>query len=226
MTIEDQIRDEELQYDINRVAAKTSALSSGKINKYEYLTGEEILPSNQQQIIEKAKFTDSPLGKAFEIQTKTTEDQGEKQIKAIQGKRPIKLIKKFTCDINDRPMVLMEKEIYNKLTGESFGNINNLDKKVDTDKLLFRYKDNAADQDFSRFDNALDLTDKIKAGKISLTVAKDEQARLKSDMGEIKSVEKKHLLRERREARANIENLYKARKAAMYLQLDIKQKKS
>ena len=66
MTIKDQIRDENLQYDINREAAKISALSSGKIDKFEYLTGEEILPSNQQQITEQAKFTYSPLGKAFE----------------------------------------------------------------------------------------------------------------------------------------------------------------
>ena len=65
MTINDQIRDEKLQYDINREAAKISALSSGKIDKYEYLTGEEILPSNQKQIIEQAKFTYSPLGKAY-----------------------------------------------------------------------------------------------------------------------------------------------------------------
>ena len=47
MTLEDQIRDEKLQYDINREARKISALSSGKIYKYEYLNGEEILPSNQ-----------------------------------------------------------------------------------------------------------------------------------------------------------------------------------
>ena len=75
MTIEDQISNGKLQYDINREAAKISALSSGKIDKYEYLTGEEILPSNQQQIIEQAKFTYSPLGKAFEKQT--SEDQGK-----------------------------------------------------------------------------------------------------------------------------------------------------
>ena len=47
MTINDQIKDEKLQYDINREAAKISALSSGKINKYEYLIGEKIFPSNQ-----------------------------------------------------------------------------------------------------------------------------------------------------------------------------------
>ena len=57
MAIDDKITDEKLQYDINRKAAKTSALSSDKIDKYEYLTGEEILPFNQQQIIEQAKFT-------------------------------------------------------------------------------------------------------------------------------------------------------------------------
>ena len=90
MTIDDQIRDEKLQYDINREAAKISALSSGKINKYEYLTGEEILSSYQKQIIEQAKFTYSSLGKAFEKQIETIEDQGERQIKTIQNQGEIK----------------------------------------------------------------------------------------------------------------------------------------
>ena len=70
MTIEDQIKDEKLQYDIDREAAKISTLSSGKLDIYEYLTGEEILPSNQQQIIQQAKFTYSPLGKAIENKEK------------------------------------------------------------------------------------------------------------------------------------------------------------
>ena len=70
MTIEDKIKDEKLQYNIDREAAKILALSSGKIDKYEYLTVEEILSSNQQQIIEQAKFAYSPLGNAFEKQTK------------------------------------------------------------------------------------------------------------------------------------------------------------
>ena len=49
-----------------------------KLYKYEYLTGEDILPSNQQQIIEQTKFTYSPLGKGFDKQIKTIEDQGKK----------------------------------------------------------------------------------------------------------------------------------------------------
>ena len=74
MPIDDQIEDEKLQYDINRKTAKMSALSWGKTGKSEYLTGEEILPSNQKQVKEQAKFTYSPLGKAFEKQAKPIED--------------------------------------------------------------------------------------------------------------------------------------------------------
>ena len=74
MTITDPIKDETLQYNVNREAAKISALSSGKLHKYEYLTGEDILPSNQQQIIEQTKFTYSLLGKAFDKQIKIIED--------------------------------------------------------------------------------------------------------------------------------------------------------
>ena len=64
MTLDDKIKDEKLQYNINRETTKISTLSSGKIDKHEYLTGEEILPSNQRQTIEQA-----PLGKDFENQT-------------------------------------------------------------------------------------------------------------------------------------------------------------
>ena len=79
MTIDDKIRNEKLKNDINREVAKISALLSGKIDKYECLTGEEILPSNQRKIIEQAKFPYSPLGKAFEKQT-------EKQVGAIKSR--------------------------------------------------------------------------------------------------------------------------------------------
>ena len=65
MTINDQIKDEKLQCNINGEAAKISVLSSGKLHKYEYLTGEDILPSTQKQIIEQTQFTYSPLGNAF-----------------------------------------------------------------------------------------------------------------------------------------------------------------
>ena len=80
MTNDDKTKYEKVQYNINREVAKIPALSSGKIDKYEYLTGEKILPSDQSRIIEQAKFTNSPLVKTFEI-----------QIKAIENKEKAKL---------------------------------------------------------------------------------------------------------------------------------------
>ena len=138
------------------------------------------------------------MGKAFEKQTKTIKDQGEKQIKAIQDKRPIKPMEKFTHGIKDSPIVLKEKEIHKKLKEKRFENINNLDKSVDTNKVVFKYKGNTADEDFSKFDNALDLINKIRDGEIILSEAKDEQAKLKSSMVEIKKVQKRHLSKESR----------------------------
>ena len=85
MATDDQIKDEKLKYDINSEAAKISTLSSDKIDKYEYLTGKDILPSNQKKIIKQAKFIHSPLGrKAFEKQTKTLEDQRKKEVDALK----------------------------------------------------------------------------------------------------------------------------------------------
>ena len=81
------IRDEKLQFDINREAEKISALSFVKIAKYEYLTSEEVVPPDQSEVMEQAKFTYSPLRQALEKQIKTIEDQGENQIKAIKVNR-------------------------------------------------------------------------------------------------------------------------------------------
>ena len=84
MIIDYKTKDEKLQWNINREAAKISALTSGKIDKYEYLTSKEILPSDQSGIIEPAKFIYSPLGKVFEKQIKTIEHQEIKQVEALK----------------------------------------------------------------------------------------------------------------------------------------------
>ena len=119
MTIDDQIKDEKIQYDITREAAKISTLPSGKIDKHEYLTGEETLPSNQNQIIEQAEFTCSPLEKVFEKQTKTIEDQEKNQTSTIKdhGKQTIESNEVAKNDFNiDKSGVSHEKqkEIFNR----------------------------------------------------------------------------------------------------------------
>ena len=77
MKIDDKIKGEKLQYDINKEAAKISIISSGKIDKYEYLTGEKILPSDQRRVVEQAKLIYSPIEKALEKQT-------QKQVDALK----------------------------------------------------------------------------------------------------------------------------------------------
>ena len=77
-----------MQYKINRRAAKILTLSSGKIDKYEYVTGEEILPSDQRQIIKQAKFAYSPLGEA-------SEKRKEKQVDVIKFLGPSGKLKRI-----------------------------------------------------------------------------------------------------------------------------------
>ena len=88
MTTDDKIIDGKMQYYINRETAKISALSSGKIDKYEYVTGEEVLSPDPSRIIKQAKFIYSPLSKAFEKQIKTNEEQGKKRVKASEVLKP------------------------------------------------------------------------------------------------------------------------------------------
>ena len=211
MTINDQIRDEKLQYDINRETAKISALSSGKIHKYEYLTGEDILPSNQQQIIEQAKFTYSPLGKAFEKQIKTIEDQGQKQkIKAIRDQGQVKTVAKYSYD-DDTPFISKQKEIFNELADERLEKTTDLDKKVNSNDLIYRYKGKTADAKFDEFDNALDIVNKRGDSKTDLAYVKNNQHKFKSYLGQIQKGKKS---KDQKNTLYNIEMLYKTRSEA------------
>ena len=127
MTIEDQIGDEKLQYGNNKEAAKISALSSGKIDKYEYLTGEEILPSNQQQIIEEAKFTYPPLGKAFE---KRTKEQAIKDLNISDKANELKQIE-----------VIFPQNVLNDLISNKLKKIIELQSSIELDKLDYKNYD-------------------------------------------------------------------------------------
>ena len=126
MAIGDKIGDEKLQYDINREAAKISALSSGKIDKYEYLTGEEVLCSNQKQIIEQATFTYSPLGKVLEKQTRIIVEQGREQNETIEvhGKQLLK-----SSSEKESLLLLKQKEIFSEFPNERINKIQDLSKQ-------------------------------------------------------------------------------------------------
>ena len=122
--------------------AKISALSSGKIDKYEYLTGEEILLSDQIRVIE-AKFTYSPFGKALEKQTNTIENQDKKQIKEIEdhGNQLVESNELIKKDFNiDRDSIPLEeqKKIFNKLVEENSSEFRNLEKIINPDNLIYK----------------------------------------------------------------------------------------
>ena len=117
---------EKLQYDINREAAKISALSSGKIDKYEYLMGKEVLPSNKKQMIkqmiEQAKFTYSPLGKAFEKQT-------EKQV-----------LKVYFDKTNELKQIesIFPQNMVNKMVSDELKTIIDWQNSIELNKLYFK----------------------------------------------------------------------------------------
>ena len=112
------------------------------------------------------------MAKAFEKQIKTIEDQGERQIKAIQNQGEIKTIKKYAYSDKDSPLISKQKEIFSELVDKKLEKTTELDKKVNSDNLIYRYKGRTAGTKFDKFDKALDLIDKKREGKISLTDVK------------------------------------------------------
>ena len=133
-----------------------------KIHKYEYLTGEDILPSNKQQITEQAKFTYSPLGKAFEKQIKTIEDQGEKQVKALNTLKSDN--NKLT--IED---VIPKSVFANDEAKEEFNKIKEIEKNVDREKLF--YKSDKNTYNFKNFHTIRTFGKDIYEGKITFEKA-------------------------------------------------------
>ena len=203
MTIDNQIRDKKLQCNINREAAKISVLSSGKICKDEYFTGEDILPSNQQQIIEQAKFTYSPLGKAFEKQIKTIEDQGQKQVDALKDLKP----KAIEGESNDKSKVSV---IFNDLINERNKVMNELYDSADYNNLKFKYVDSEKNKDVSFYEHmsSKQLLNKIKSSQIKLSEAKNKQNEFLNKLNNIK-IGRKNI--EQQKVIINLENFYKSR---------------
>ena len=212
MTIKDQIKDEKLQYDINREAAKISSLSSGKIDKYEYLTGEEILPSNQQQIIQQAKFAYSPLGKALEKQIKTIEDQGKKQVKAIQDNKQSVNININKDDYKDKVLLSKEREIFKDIYNKRLDKIEEMNNEIDYDDLDYVVLRNDIEYNFSIEKDPISLLNAIKKGEMSLEEAKNTQ---NNYLHYLNSIRKGHKNPVQKKTLSNIKNHFNARESAI-----------
>ena len=103
----------------------------------------------------------------------------------------VKKIKKYTCVDKDSPLISKQKEIFTKLVDERHDDITKLDEKVNHDDLIYRYNGKTPDENFNPYDNALNLIDKIKNGKIELANVKNDQVKFTSNLMEIKKGSKK-----------------------------------
>ena len=172
MTINNQIKDEKFQYNINREAAKISALSSGKFHKYVYLTGEDILSSNQQQITEQTKFTYSPLGKAFDKQIKTIEDQGKKQVDALEKLKTKEEIKPIEGTPNNQSRARI---IFNELISKRKGLMNRLYDNANYNNLKFENVGPTKDVSFYEYMDSKEFFNAIRDNKIWFSKANNKQ---------------------------------------------------
>ena len=153
------------------------------------------------------------MGKAFEKQIKTVEHQGESQIKAVQDQGQAKTIRKYAYDGEDTLLISKQKEIFDELADERIKKVTELDKKVNYNDWINKYKGNIKDAEFNQFDNAFSFLDKIRDGKISLTDAKNDQEDFGRNLREIeKTNTKKKRSKEQKNTLCNIEMLCKARK--------------
>ena len=121
--------------------------------KYEYLTGEEILPSNKQQIIEEAKFEYSPLGKAFEKQVKTIEDPGKKQTEALENLKLKEIMRDKTKPIE-----------YNNYFLNELAKIRKFIEPVDFNNLIYYYKGSNEPINFNEYKGMLNTFKSIHNG--------------------------------------------------------------
>ena len=95
------------------------------------------MPLDQRRIIEQAKFSYSPLGKAFEKQTKTIEEQGKKQIDAITDQN-----KGLEALTNKDDHKSVYKEVFDQLVKEKIDEIKELTDEIDHNDLIYYCKNN------------------------------------------------------------------------------------
>ena len=205
MTISGQIKDEKLQYDINIEAAKILALSSGKIHKYEYLTGEDILPSTQQQIIEQFKFTYSPFRKAFEKQINTIKDQGVKQIESLESLKQKEQTKPIEDKSNNQTKASI---IFSDLINKRKEIMSELHDSVDYNNLNFKYVGPTEDVSFYGYMDSKELFNSIKSSQIKFREAMKKQNEFLNKLSNIKICRKTP---EQQEVINNLEKFYNSR---------------
>ena len=211
MAIDNKVRDEKIEYDINIEAAKI-ALSSSKIDKYEYLTGKEMLSSDQRRMIEQDKFNYSLLGKIFEKQTKTIKDQEEKQRKVIEELGKKQTDASQALELNGQGP---RNKIVHDFAKERTKEIAKTE-KTDYGNLLFVTTTGRLN-DFNYYRKPSILFDDIRKGKTKVAEALNSQSTFKYELSDIK---KDNKTRRNAFIRDNVNTLFKAQEKVLKLYKD------
>ena len=114
-----------------------------------------------------------PLGKAFEKQTKTIEDQGKKQVKAIQNNK--QLVNIDNDDYKDKLLLSKEREIFKDIYNKRLDKLEELNNKIDYNNLNYVVLSSGDEYNFINLDDPLTFLNNIKKGKISLNEAIEQQ---------------------------------------------------
>ena len=189
-----------MQDDINS-ATKTSALSSCKMDKYEYLKGKEIFSQKQHSIIKQAKSTYSLLRKALAKQVKTIGQQGEQQRESTdeQGEKqllaPNENIRKdgdngLPTYNRDKDRDSLDKKIIEEIYERRIDRINKIDRQINFNTLVYRYKSGSR-LDFRSITNPRKLFDEIKSGKIPPIDARSQKSFLETNLRNIRKIRNK-----------------------------------
>ena len=172
--LDDKIKAEKVTHDLGQESAKISALKSGNIDKYEYLTGQEVIPTGQAAALAHAKFEYSPLGKAFEKQVKTIKEQGEKQVKAIENSL-VPIQERPKTDFSHLPPNQIRKAMEDR-----YREIQNLEGQIEGD---LKYSE---EHDLSGVMSGPVLIRELYLGNTSLHEAEAEQSKLLGKLSNLK----------------------------------------
>ena len=182
--------------------------------KYEYLTGEELLPSNQKQIIEQAKYAYSPLGKASEKLIKTIEDQRIKQVDALSTLKPkeLEVFKDNKSDDNDDGKLLRLKEVFDELSHERMIEIQDMNKEIDFNNLTCYFTSlNLNPIKFIKFKGSMHIYNDTKNGETPMEKTEEDKKKIKSDLNHITTGNPKFKKEYQLNSIKNIKNLYNSR---------------
>ena len=126
------------------------------------------------------------MGKAFEKQIKTIEDQGKKQVDALKNLKP----KAIESESNNKPVIT--KEIYNKILEERMDEILEMSKEINYNNLVYYFKGPTPPKNFAIFDGPIYTYDQLKNGNISLQQVEKQQKDFRKELNEITSGNPKH----------------------------------